>query len=108
MTTRGREDGRGRMVWLVAWLLVGLWTLAALAGFGLVDLVGGFAVDSADVAARDPDQLAWIAWAFDTLRDLGLAVIVLAWAVIGAIILGVAALITKAMRDRARFTDARR
>ncbi|GGK43808.1 hypothetical protein [Salinarimonas ramus] len=97
-----------RRVWIVAWAIVALWSLAALLGYGAVDLVGGFAVNRADLAARDPEQVAWIAWFFDTIRDLGLFAIVAIWLVVGAIVLGIAALVAKATGDRERFTDARR
>ncbi|MGJ3263871.1 MAG: hypothetical protein ACFE0R_11610 [Salinarimonas sp.] len=97
-----------RIAWIVAWVLVAIWSLAALLAWGAVDLVGGFAVERADMAARDPEHVAWIAWVFDTLRDLGLAAIVAIWLVTSAITLGAAALIAKATRDRERFTDARR
>lgn len=97
-----------RRIWTVALLLVALWTMAALVGWGLIDLVGGFAVDRADVAARDPDHVAWIAWFFDTLRGLGVAAVVAAWLIVTTVILGIAALLARATRDRGRFTDARR
>lgn len=97
-----------RGVWIAAWVLVAAWTLAARVGYGVVDLFGTVAVNRADLAARDPDQVAWIAWFFDTVRDLGLFVVVAAWLIVTSAILGIAALIAKAKRDRARVTDARR
>ncbi|MGP9820533.1 hypothetical protein ACTZWW_11000 [Salinarimonas sp. NSM] len=104
MTTRATR----RLAWTIAWILVALFSLVALAAWGAVDLVGGFAVDRADMAARDPEQVAWIAWLFDTLRDFGLAAIVAIWLVASAITLGTAAVIGKATRDRERFSDGRR
>ncbi len=95
-----------RRIWIVAWALVALWTLAALAGYGVVDLLGGVAVERADVAARDPEHVAWIVWFFDLVRDLGLAAIVFAWAVVTAVILGIGALLAKITRDRADIRDA--
>jgi ABC-type Na+ efflux pump permease subunit len=97
-----------RGVWIVAWVLVAVWSLAALVGYGVIDLFGTFAVERADLAARDPDQVAWIAWFFETLRDLGLFAVGALWLLVSAAILGVAALVAKATRDRERFTDARR
>lgn len=97
-----------RGVWIVAWVLVAVWSLAALVGYGVIDLFGTFAVERADLAARDPDQVAWIAWFFETLRDLGLFAVGALWLLVSAAILGVAALVAKARRDRERFTDARR
>jgi hypothetical protein len=97
-----------RTVWIVAWMLVAVWSIAALVGYGVIDLFGTFAVNRADLAARDPEQVAWIAWFFETVRDLGLFAVVAAWLIVSAAILGIAGLIAKAKRDRARFTDARR
>lgn len=97
-----------RGVWIVAWVLVAVWSLAALVGYGVIDLFGTFAVERADLAARDPDQVAWIAWFFDTLRDFGLLAVGALWLLVSAAILGVAALVARATRDRERFTDARR
>lgn len=97
-----------RAIWIVAWTIVAVWSLAALLGYGAVDLVGGFAVDRADLAARDPEQAAWIAWFFDTLRDLGLFAIVAVWLVVAALVLGIAALVARARRDRDRFSGGRR
>ena len=97
-----------RGVWIAAWVLVAVWTLAALVGYGVIDLFGTFVVNRADLAARDPDQVAWIAWFFDTIRDLGLFVVGATWLIVTATILGIAALIAKAKRDREHFTDARR
>lgn len=91
-----------RGVWIVAWILVAVWSLAALVGYGVIDLFGTFAVNRADLAARDPDQVAWIAWFFETLRDLGLLAVGALWLLVSAAILGVAALVAKARRDRAR------
>jgi len=97
-----------RGVWVIAWILVAVWSLAALVGYDVIDLFGTFAVNRADLAARDPDQIAWIAWFFDTVRDLGLFAVGAAWLIVSAAILGIAWLIAKAKRDRERFTDARR
>ncbi|WP_349367434.1 hypothetical protein [Salinarimonas sp.] len=97
-----------RGVWIVAWILVAVWSLAALVGYGVIDLFGTFAVERADLAARDPDQVAWIAWFFETLRDLGLLAVGALWLLVSAAILGVAALVAKAKRDRSRFTDGTR
>ena len=80
-------------VWVIAIVLVGLWTLAALVGYGAIDLLGTVAADRAGTTATDPDHIAGIARLFRGLRDLGLFAVVALWLVVTALILLVAAAI---------------
>lgn len=80
-----------RLLWIVAWTAVAVWSLVAWGTYGLFDLFGGMAVRNADMVGADPEAVEWIAWALATLRGLGLGAIVFVWGLVSLLILAVPA-----------------
>lgn len=85
-------------VWVIAMILVGLWTLAALVGYGAIDLLGTFAVDRAGTTATEPAHVDGIARLFRALRDLGLFAVIALWFAVTAVILLIAAVLARFVR----------
>jgi hypothetical protein len=81
------------MLWVLAWTCVALWSLFAWGAYGLFDLFGGVAVRNADIVTGHPETVEWLSWALGVLRSLGLAAIVVVWAAISLLILGVPAIL---------------
>lgn len=82
-----------RLLWVVAWVAVALWSLFAWGAHGLLDFFGGVAVRNADLVSNHPETVEWLSWAFATLRSLGLGAIVFVWAVGSLLILAVPAVL---------------
>ena len=78
-----------RLLWLLAWIGVAIWSLFAWAAYGLVDLFGGLAARHADTVTGHPDTVVWLSWTFGVLRDLGLGAIVVVWALGSLVMLAV-------------------
>ncbi len=90
-----------RVVWILAWIGVALWSAASLGAYALVDLFGDIAYRHADVVSTDPETVVWVAWAVDLVRDLGLGALVVLWVVVALLILGVAWIITRFIGEAA-------
>lgn len=82
-----------RLLWVLAWICVALWSLFAWGAYGLFDLFGGVAVRNADIVTGHPETVEWLSWALGVLRSLGLAAIVVVWAVVSLLILAVPAVL---------------
>jgi hypothetical protein len=82
-----------RLLWVVAWIAVAVWSLVAWGTYGLFDLFGDMAVRNADMVGADPEAVEWIAWALATLRGLGLGAIVFVWGLVSLLILAVPAVL---------------
>ncbi|HZH53430.1 MAG TPA: hypothetical protein VEZ16_16310 [Microvirga sp.] len=82
-----------RLLWALAWICVALWSLFAWGAYGLFDLFGGVAIRNADIVTGHPETVEWLSWALGVLRGLGLAAIVVVWAVISLLILAVPAIL---------------
>jgi ABC-type Na+ efflux pump permease subunit len=82
-----------RLLWIVAWMAVALWSLFAWGAYGLLDFFSGVAARNADVVTGHPESVEWLSWALTTLRGLGLGAIVFVWAVVSLLILAVPAVL---------------
>jgi hypothetical protein len=82
-----------RLLWILAWIGVALWSLFAWGAYGLFDLFGDIAVRNADAVTNHPETVEWLSWALSVLRSLGLAAIVAVWAAISLMILAVPAIL---------------
>jgi hypothetical protein len=80
-----------KLLWVLAWTGVAIWSLFAWGAYGLLDLFGGLAVRNVDIVTDHPETVEWLSWAFATLKSLGLGAIVFVWAMVSLIILAVAA-----------------
>lgn len=84
-----------RVVWGIGIVMVVLWTLFSLGAYALVSLFGDLMVASSGTILNEPDIGAWAAWTFAFVRDFGLAILMLLWAVVSAAILAVTALLAR-------------
>ena len=82
-----------RLLWILAWVAVAVWSLFAWGAYGLFDLFGDVAVRNADVVTNHTETVEWLSWSLSVLRSLGLAAIIFIWAAISLLILAVPAII---------------
>ena len=78
-----------KLVWVIAWLCVGLWTMIAALGYWIIGAVTGFAANNADKVGGDAETIEFINWLALLLRDVGEIAAVILWAVIALAILGI-------------------
>ncbi|MCG7391929.1 hypothetical protein MHY87_03290 [Microvirga sp. ACRRW] len=82
-----------RLLWVLAWIGVALWSLFAWGAYGLLDLFGDVAVRNADIVSDHPETVEWLSWGLAVLRSLGLGAIVFVWGAVSLLILAVPAVI---------------
>jgi len=82
-----------RLLWVLAWFAVALWSLFAWGAYGLLDFFGGVAARNADIVTGHPETVEWLSWALMTLRGLGLGAIVFVWGLVSLLILAVPAVL---------------
>jgi hypothetical protein len=82
-----------RLLWILAWIAVAIWSLFAWGAYGLLDFFGGFAARNADIVTGHPETVEWLSWALMTLRGLGLGAIVFVWGLVSLLILAVPAVL---------------
>jgi hypothetical protein len=82
-----------RLLWVLAWMAVAIWSLFAWGAYGLLDVFGGFAARNADIVTGHPETVEWLSWALMTLRGLGLGAIVVVWGLVSLLILAVPAVL---------------
>ena len=87
----------GRITWLAAAMLAGAWTLLCLAADGLLGWIGEIGLANADLFTGHPETVSVIAWLIEALGSLGTALVVVAWAIGAALILGSAALLSRVL-----------
>lgn len=83
------------LVWVIAWLCVGLWTAIAAVGYWLINALTGFAANNADKVGGDAETIEFINWLALLLQSIGEIAAVILWAVISLAILGIAWAITR-------------
>ena len=83
------------LVWIIAWLCVGLWTAIAAVGYWLINALTGFAANNADKMGGDAETAEFINWLALLLQSIGETAAVILWAVIALAILGIAWVITR-------------
>lgn len=82
-----------RLLWILAWMAVAIWSLFAWGAYGLLDFFGGVAARNADFVTAHPETVEWLSWALNTLRSLGLGAIVVVWGLVSLLILAVPAVL---------------
>jgi hypothetical protein len=82
-----------RLLWILAWIGVALWSLFAWGAYGLLDIFGDFAVRNADIVSEHPETVEWLSWGLAVLRSLGLGAVVFVWAAVSLLILAVPAVL---------------
>lgn len=78
-----------RLLWVAGWFGVAVWSLFALATYGLVDVIGSAAMRNADVFSTDPETVEWIFRGFSWVRGASVSVILVVWGVVSLAILSV-------------------
>lgn len=83
------------LVWVIAWLCVGLWTAVAAVGYWVIGALTGFAANNADKVGGDAETIEFINWLALLLQNVGEVAAVILWAIISLAILGVAWAVSK-------------
>ena len=78
-----------RLLWVLAWIAVAIWSLVAFSAYGLLDLFGGLLARNADSLASDAGTVEWLFWVANGLKNLGLTAILVVWALVSLAILAV-------------------
>jgi len=91
-----------RLLWILAWIAVAVWSLFAWGAYGLLDFFGGLAARNADIVTGHPEAVEWLSWALMTLRSLGLGAIVAVWGLVSLVILAVPAVLGLFLGDSRR------
>jgi hypothetical protein len=83
-----------RLLWVMAWIAVAVWSLFAWGAYGLLDFFGGVAARNADIVTGHPESVEWLSWIFTVLRSLGLGAVVFVWGLVSLLILAVPAVLS--------------
>ncbi|QIG51975.1 hypothetical protein G5V57_32300 [Nordella sp. HKS 07] len=83
------------IVWIIAWLCVGLWSAVAAVGYWLINALTGFAANNADKVGGTAETVELLNWVVLLLQNVGEIAAIIIWAVISLAILAVAWVITK-------------
>jgi hypothetical protein len=87
-----------RLLWILAWFGVVVWSLFAWGAYGLIDLFGNVAARNADIVTDHPETVEWLSWTLTILQGLGLAAIVVVWGLVSLLILAVPAVLSFFLR----------
>lgn len=83
------------LVWVIAWVCVGLWTAVAAIGYWLIGAVTRLAANNADRVGGDAETIEFINWLVLLLQNIGEIAAIIIWAIISLAILGVAWAVAK-------------
>lgn len=83
------------IVWVIAWVCVGLWSAVAALGYWLLNALTGFAANNADKVGGDAETIELVNWLALFLQNVGEIAAVILWAVISLAILAIAWVISK-------------
>lgn len=78
------------VIWVIAWLCVGLWTAVAALGYWVIRALTGLAANNADKVGGDAETVEFINWLALLLQSVGEIAAVILWAIVSLAILGVA------------------
>jgi hypothetical protein len=85
-----------RLAWALAWTAVAFWSLLAWAAYGLVGFFGGLLARGAELVSSDPGTVEFVFNSLSFLRDAGLGVVTVVWAVVSLAILAVPFVLSRA------------
>ncbi|HEV2559980.1 MAG TPA: hypothetical protein VGU45_15275 [Microvirga sp.] len=86
-----------RLVWVLGWLAVAVWSLVAWGSYGLLNVFGDVAARNADLVTGNPEGVELISWALGALQGLGLTAIVVVWALVSLVILAATAVLARVL-----------
>jgi hypothetical protein len=84
-----------KIIWVIAWICVGLWTATAAVGYWIIGTVTGFAANNADKVGGSAETVEFVNWLALLLQNVGEIAAIILWAVIALAILAIAWVITK-------------
>ena len=84
-----------KLIWVIACLCVGLWSVIAAIGYWLIEAVTGFAANNADKVGGDAETIEFINWLALLLQSIGGIAAIILWAVVSLVILAIAWAITR-------------
>lgn len=83
------------IVWVIAWVCVGLWTAVMALGYWLLNALTGFAANNADKVGGDAETVELVNWLALFLQNVGEVAAVVIWAIVALLILAIAWVIGK-------------
>ena len=78
-----------KLLWLAAWSGVVIWSVVALAAYGLLDFFGALAMRNADLFSSDPEIVETIFRTFSFLHSASTSVALVVWGGVSLLILSV-------------------
>jgi hypothetical protein len=76
------------LVWIVAWLAVGIWSVIAWGAHVLIGFAGNTASSNADLIPVDPETVELVSWLAMLGTSLGEWIVIAIWAVVSLVLLG--------------------
>ncbi|MBK1865469.1 hypothetical protein [Taklimakanibacter albus] len=83
------------IVWVIAWVCVGLWSAVMALGYWLLNALTGFAANNADKVGGDAETVELVNWLALFLQNVGEVAAVIIWAIVSLLILAIAWVIGK-------------
>ena len=83
------------IVWVIAWVCVGLWSAVMALGYWLLTALTGFAANNADKVGGDAETVELLNWLALLLQNVGEVAAVVIWAIVSLLILAAAWVIGK-------------
>jgi hypothetical protein len=78
-----------RLIWVIAWFGIAIWSLVAFLAYGLVDALGSAAMRNADMFSSDPETVEWVFRVISWIHSLSTSIALVVWGVVSLAILGV-------------------
>lgn len=83
------------IVWVIAWVCVGLWSAVMALGYWLLNALTGFAANNVDKVGGDAETVELVNWLALFLQNVGEVAAVIIWAIVSLLILAIAWVIGK-------------
>ncbi len=83
------------IVWVIAWVCVGLWSAVMALGYWLLTALTGFAANNADKVGGDAETVELLNWLALLLQNVGEVAAIVIWAIVSLLILAAAWVIGK-------------
>ena len=91
-----------RAVWLLGWIGVAIWSLTCAIFYGVVNVIGGWAVRNADMVSSDPQVVEWTWRVLSAVHSLSTGAVLVGWGLVSLMILAVPWLLGRLAGSEAR------
>ena len=91
-----------RAVWLFGWIGVAVWSLTCAVFYGVVNMIGGWAVRNADMVSSDPQVVEWTWRVLSAVHSLSTGAVLVGWGLVSLMILAVPWLLDRLAGPEAR------